>query len=202
MSTQIAIMGSVLAATVTFAGPLQAEVWKCSINGRLQYSNLPCPSDGAPMAPQTLQGNVIETRAESGTAPASAGERTTSASASGSMNAAAASDNVCPTERNIGDMETKASSITLTLESKRFIQDEIRRARQCQKGLGRYSAADWAISRAAIDAQSNLTGAADARRRSEAMHSAANPNEGNLIARQREAEERQAERRNNPPTRQ
>lgn len=166
-----------------------AEVWKCSLDGRVHYSDLPCPTNTQAdrLAPRTLQGNVIEVGRPMlaevvRTAPPPA------ALPDESMPARAAPPNVCPSDRDIASMETTASSISLPPEAKRFVQDEIRRARQCQKGLGRYSAADWAISRDAVAAQSSLSGAADARIRSESMHSAANPAEGELIARRQEAE--------------
>lgn len=187
-----------LMLTIAIAVPVQAEVWKCSLDGKLQYSDQPCQSQGAPMAPRSLQSNVIETAADGPAAMPTATERQTAAMP-GRGGQLATSVNVCPTDSDIASMETKASSITLSPESKRFVQDEIRRARQCQKGRGNYSAADWAISKEAIEAQSSTTGAADARRRSETMHSAADPSEGELIARQRAIEDREALRRQRTP---
>jgi len=167
------------------------EVWKCKVGDEIRYSDQPCETQGQALAPRVLQGNVVE----GSRAPMPTGD-------AGSGRAAAprlpgAEQNVCPSDRDITSMETRSSSISLSREAKSFMQDEIRRARQCRKGQGRYSAADWDVSRAAQDAQSSLSGAADARRRAEAMHSAADPLEGDRIARQREAEaaaEREAER--------
>lgn len=193
-NVQAAVAGLML--TIAVAAPVRAEVWKCSVDGKLEYSDQPCQSKGAPMTPRSLQGNVIDTATD---ASAAAPTRRTSIPPARSEQLFLASANVCPTNGDIAGMETKASSITLSPESKRFVQDEIRRARQCQKGRGNYSAADWTISKEAIDAQSSFTGAADARRRSEAMHSAADPNEGELIARQREVEDREALRRSRAP---
>jgi hypothetical protein len=77
------------------------------------------------------------------------------------------------------------------------MQEEVRRARQCRKGQGRYAAADWDISRQAQAAQSSQSGAQDARRRAEDMHSAADPVEGDRITSVREQEraQREAQRR-------
>lgn len=178
-------------------GSAQAQVWKCTINGKVQYSDQPCPTQGEQLKSHTLQGNVIDTSADRAAAERQAAERAKAeAGANGDQpgrpGTAQAPANVCPSDRDITAMETKANSISLSPEAKRFIQDEVRRARQCQKGKGVYTAADWAISKQAVDAQGNLTGSADARRRAEGMHSAADAAEGDRIARQREADQRDA----------
>ena len=182
---------------VAMSATAQGQVWKCVVNGKVQYSDQPCPAKGEVMPQRALQGNVVDTAAdraaaERARAAAAAEQQSPAAQPSG---APPASANACPSDRDITSMETKANSIALSPEAKRFVQDEIRRARQCQKGQGNYTAADWSISKQAVDAQSSLTGGPDARRRAEAMHSAANANEGDRIARQRELEEREAMRR-------
>lgn len=189
-------------ALLCFAGAIttaQAQVWKCTVDGKVQYSDQPCPAKGEAMKSQSLQSNVIDTSADRAAIErakaAAAEQQAVTASPSAAPVAAVAPANVCPSDRDIAGMETKASSISLSPEAKRFVQDEIRRARQCQKGQGKYSAADWTVSKQAVDAQSSLTGGPDARRRAEAVHSAADPAEGDRIARQREAEEREANRR-------
>jgi hypothetical protein len=185
-----------LAAGSIAAPTAQAQVWKCTIDGKVQYSDQPCPAKGEAMKSRSLQSNVIDTSADRAAierAKAAAAEQQAATATPSAAPVAPA--NVCPSDRDIAGMETKASSISLSPEAKRFVQDEIRRARQCQKGQGKYSAADWTVSKQAVDAQSSLTGGPDARRRAEAVHSAADPAEGDRIARQREAEEREAARR-------
>jgi hypothetical protein len=173
----------------------QAQVWKCTTDGKTHYSDQPCAARGEQMTSQSLQSNVIDTSADRAAAERS--RATAADQQAGAAPAPAPSNNYCPSDRDITGMETKASSISLSADAKRFVQDEIRRARQCQKGQGSYSASDWNVSKQAVDAQSSLTGGPDARRRAEAMHSAANANEGDRIARQRETEERNAQRRLN-----
>ncbi|WP_431263348.1 DUF4124 domain-containing protein [Roseateles chitinivorans] len=185
-------VGLLLGAVVTTS--VQAQVWKCTTDGKTHYSDQPCTAKGEQMKPQSLQSNVIDTSADR-----AAAERSRAAAAEQQAGAApapapAAPSNTCPSDRDITAMETKANSISLSADAKRFVQDEIRRARQCQKGQGNYNASDWNVSKQAVDAQSSLTGGADARRRAEAMHSAANASEGDRIARQREVEERNAQR--------
>lgn len=158
----------------------QAEVWKCKVGDKVHYSDQPCPVHGDPLPARQLQPNVV---APVKLAPAEPG-----ASAAG-VEAPFRPGNVCPSDAEIRAMETRLSSISYEREEKDFLGDEVRRARQCRKGQGRYTAEDWDISRQAQSAQSNLSGAADARRRAEAMHSAADANEGERIARQRQSEE-------------
>lgn len=174
-------------------GSAQAEVWKCRApDGSTIFSDRPCPGSGSAIEERQLRGNAIDGPRLSPAAPAGAASLPAADSPS-----AAAPANDCPGDQELRHMETRASSTTLGDKERAFMQDEIRRVRQCRKGLGRYSAADWAISREAQAAQSNLKGAAEARRRAEDMHSAANPQEGERIERQRQAEaaaERQAQR--------
>ncbi|WP_431261051.1 DUF4124 domain-containing protein [Roseateles chitinivorans] len=189
----LAVIGGLLG--VFAATGVHAQVWKCTTDGKTHYSDQPCAAKGEQMKSQSLQSNVIDTSADR-----AAAERSRAAAAEQQAGAAptpapAAPSNTCPSDRDITAMETKANSISLSADAKRFVQDEIRRARQCQKGQGNYNASDWNVSKQAVDAQSSLTGGADARRRAEAMHSAANAGEGDRIARQRETEEREAQRR-------
>ncbi|MFX1677739.1 DUF4124 domain-containing protein [Mitsuaria sp. CC2] len=190
----LAVIGGLLG--VFAATGVQAQVWKCTTAGKTHYSDQPCAANGEQMRPQSLQSNVIDTSADRAAAERAkaAAEREQQQTNGVQASQPAAPSNFCPSDRDIAAMETKASSISLSAEAKKFVQDEIRRARQCQKGQGSYSASDWNVSKQAVDAQSSLTGGADARRRAEAMHSAANVSEGDRIARQREAEERNAKR--------
>jgi hypothetical protein len=182
-----------LIASLIGAAAPAAEVWKCQVGEQIQYSDQPCQLKGEALASRKLQGNVVETAGRSGDKGAA------TADASGNSSPSNAEfkrqeNNVCPSDADIAGMETRASSIGLTPEAKAFMQDEVRRARQCRKGQGRYAAADWDISRQAQAAQTSQGGGADARRRAEAMHSAADPVEGERIARQREQAQEQAQR--------
>lgn len=168
----------------------QAEVWKCKVGDKVHYSDQPCPVHGDPLPARRLQPNVV---APVKPAPAEAG-----ASAAGEE-APFRPGNVCPSDAEIRAMETRLSSISYEREEKDFLGDEVRRARQCRKGQGRYTAADWDISRRAQAAQSNLSGAADARRRAEAMHSAADPFEGDRIAQERNQEQAQRMKEGSAP---
>jgi len=166
---------------LTAGGAAGAEVWKCKgPDGGTVFSDVPCPASGAPVEERRLRGNAIE-----GPRPAVA----TAAEPAPAPPIAQPPVNDCPGDQELRDMETRANSRSLGDKEKAFMQDEIRRVRQCRKGQGRYTAADWAISREAQAAQSSNTGAADARRRAEGMHSAADPAEGERIVQQRIGEE-------------
>lgn len=177
-------LGLCLAAAGTMAQP----VWKCEAAGKVVFSDKPCPQSGQPVPAAALQPNVVDSlkpevvRAALGAAPASAAAST----------AAGDPGNTCPGEGELRGMETRANSTTLGDAERRFMQDEVRRARQCRAGQGRYTEGDWALSREAQAAQTQLSDRArrDARLRAEAMHSAADPLEGERIARRQLAEER------------
>lgn len=173
---------------LALAGTAQGQVWKCTeADGRTLFSDKPCAAAGSLVDERRLRGNAIAGPRVDWTPPPPEAQ---SAAA-----VAPAAANVCPSDRELREMETRASSTTMGEQELTFLRDELRRARQCRKGLGRYSAEDWAISRDAQAAQSNIKGAAEARRRAEDMHSAADPLEGERIARQRLQDTAAAERR-------
>lgn len=157
-----------------------AEVWKCKgPDGGVLFSDAPCPTQGVALDERQLRGNAID-------GPRLPAQQS---AAEPRPDSTATAGNDCPGDLELRNMETRANSTSLGDKEKAFMQDEIRRVRQCRKGQGRYTAADWAISREAQAAQSSNTGAADARRRAEGMHSAADPAEGDRIVQQRRGEE-------------
>lgn len=167
------------------SGAQAQQVWKCQVDGQVRFSDKPCPGSGEPVAERTLQPNVVEaikpeTIREALGRPAPASAPTGPAG------------NVCPGDAEIRGMETRGNSTTLGDPERQFMQEEVRRALQCRTGRGRYTDADWAVSRAAQAAQTQFSDRArrDARVRAEAMHSAADPEEADRIARRRLAEER------------
>lgn len=187
--TALALASAALAA--------QAEVWKCkSAGGGVVYSEQPCPGAGEALDRAVLQPNTLETVPPA--RPAAAPPAAQAVAAQPAAPAPAA--NVCPGDRELRDMETQATSIALGPEERRFIEDEIRRARQCRKGQGHYTGEDWRILREAREAQSSPSQREAARQRAEGVHSAADPLEGQRIAerrmRERQARERAAHKGN------
>ncbi len=85
------------------------------------------------------------------------------------------SPNNCPTERDVANLETKASSITLDKRSKDFLLAEIRRARACSREGGNYTDEDWARINNGIAGQSrnNRADRELSRRAAESVHSIA-----------------------------
>lgn len=167
------------------SGAWAQPVWKCEVAGQVRYSDRPCDTTGQPLPARQLQPNVAGSLASEAVRAALA-----PASAASAPNAPVA--NACPGDAEIRDMQTRGNSTSLGDAERQFMQDEVRRAWQCRKGQGRYSESDWAVSRVAQAAQSNNgdRDRRDARLRAEAMHSAADPDEGDRIARRRIAEER------------
>lgn len=181
------LLGLGMACGLSVAGA--QPVWKCEAAGQVRYSDRPCEAAGQPLPTRQLQPNVAGSLAPEAVRAALAPVPAASA-----PNPPAA--NACPGDAEIRDMQTRGNSTSLGDAERQFMQDEVRRAWQCRKGQGRYTDADWAISRQAQARQSNTTDRdrRDARLRAEAMHSAADPDEGDRIARQRLAEERLRQR--------
>jgi hypothetical protein len=164
-------LAALLCSAVHAQAQQPAEVWKCKQRGGgIAFSDVPCPGAGEPLEPRRLQSNV----ADAPRLPA-ADARTADNAAPPQPPSAPAND--CPGDLELRNMETRANSTTLGDRERAFMQDEIRRVRQCRKGQGRYTAEDWALSREAQNAQSS-SNAEKARLRAEGMHSAADPLEG------------------------
>ncbi len=181
---------SPLLLLLALAPPAAAtEVWKCRIAGELRYADRPCPTGTQQAETRLLRPNELAVPR----LPVPAVETAVPA-APAQAQADPGPANSCPSDAELRDLETSASSTTLGMAEKAFLLDEHRRALQCRKGQGRYSAQDWAISREARADQNSRSKAADARRRAEAMHSAADPLEGERIARQRLTAERRGHR--------
>jgi hypothetical protein len=108
------------------------------------------------------------------------------------------SNNVCPSDIDIRNLETKASSITLHEEDRTFLQAEIRRARACKKEGGQYDAEDWKKIKDAQDSVNNIQSRdrASGRASAEGIHSvsASDRENARMIAdKQVEAERRAAQ---------
>lgn len=181
-----------LAWCLAAGGAAAQPVWKCDVGGKVVFSDKPCPQAGQPVSERALQPNVVD-----GVKPETVRVALGAAPASAPQPPPMPAGNSCPGDGELRGMETRANSTTLGDAERRFMQDEVRRVRQCRNGQGRYSDADWAISREAQAAQSQLSDRVrrDARVRAEDMHAAADPDEGDRIARRRIAEERMQQRR-------
>lgn len=179
-----------LALCLASTGAAAQQVWKCDVGGKVVFSDKPCPQSGQPVSERTLQPNVVDSLKPEVV-------RAALGAASAAPPPPGPTGNSCPGDGELRSMETRAYSTTLGEAERRFMQDEVRRVRQCRSGQGRYSDADWAISREAQAAQSQLSDRVrrDARVRAEDMHAAADPDEGDRIARRRIAEERMQQRR-------
>lgn len=162
------------------------QVWKCDEAGQVRYADRPCSGASEPLSARSLQPNVAD-----GLRPGAARAAVAPAIEPASAPVGRAA-NVCPGDSEIRAMETRGNSTTFGDEERQFMQDEVRRARQCRTGRGRYTEADWAISREAQAAQTRLSARErrEARSRAEAMHAAADADEEDRIARQQMAEDR------------
>lgn len=165
-------------------------VWKCQVNGKTTFSDAPCPSSGTMLDQRNLNSNTVGAVRRQWS---DEGEQAQEGGRQHHRSSGKASS--CPSEREIKNMETSAGSITIGKKEKEFLQDEVRRARQCAKGQGNYSSEDWKQLKETSNAQSSIRDGAAARRKAEGVHSAADPIEGDRIAAQRRHEERMREER-------
>jgi hypothetical protein len=180
---QMTRLGIFLLMATVVVLPARAELWRCEKDGKTSYSDVPCQGSGRPLDTRQLSGNVMQPVRP----PDVRGDTPASPKYADSI----PQRNVCPTDREIANMQTQVSATTLNKKERTFIEAEIRRAQQCIKGQGTYSATDWKASREAVADQNNLAGRdrEQARTRAEGMHSAANPIEGDRIQLERLAEE-------------
>lgn len=176
--------GALIGLCLIGSGAWAQAVWKCEQAGQVIYSNRPCISASTPLDARSLRPNLAD-------GPRPEAVRDAMAAPSSAPPATRAAENVCPGDGEIAGMVTRASSTTLGDEERLFLEDEVRRARQCRSGRGRYTNVDWEISRQAQAAQTRLSGRdrRDARLRAEAMHAAADPEEAAGIARRHDAED-------------
>ena len=168
---------------------LAQNVWKCQIDGKTTFSDAPCPSAGQMLDQRQLNSNTI------GAVRRQWPDEDQEQYRSNGRGYASSTQSSCPSEQEIRNLETSAGSVTIDKKKRDFLQDEVRRARQCTKGQGSYSQDDWKKIKESHRAQNSLSGGAAARARAEGIHSAADPYEAERIAAQRRHEERLREQR-------
>lgn len=171
----------IFCASLALAGLVQAQVWKCEKDGQITYTNTGC-GGGKLVEDRKLQGNVLDAYR----APA-----TFDRPSQGQAAQDEPQDSECMSDQQIRNMETSGSSIGLGKKERQFIAAEVQRARNCQRGEGRYTARDQKVSRDAVAAQTEIRAKSrqQARDAAEAMHSTANPAEAQRIQATRAAEE-------------
>lgn len=181
----------ILAAFIALIWPqagMTQNVWKCQVNGKTTFSDVPCPLSGQMLEQRQLNSNTIGAVRRQWPEDDQGSRRRSDGYGSSSRSS-------CPSEQEIKNMETSAGSITLGPKERRFLQDEVRRARQCAKGQGNYNQDDWKQIQQAQREQNSINGGAAARARAEGIHSAANPYDGDRIAADRRNDDRMREQR-------
>lgn len=136
--------------TASFAAG--AQVYKCpKPGGGVAYSDTRCAADAQAMDPSRLRGSslgpaIAPRRQVDVERPAPPQRQIEDESPTLSRRDAPQQQAVgttCPSERDIRNLETSASSVTLGRKEREFLYAEIRRARACSKEGGNYSAEDW-----------------------------------------------------------
>lgn len=120
-------MKHIAIAIFFLAGAAHAEVFKCpGPNGTTVYSDAPC-GNGVQVNPQQLRANSLPAQR-----PAAA---RTQAGAFDASTAQPVTPSDCPTAQDVKNLETSASSITLSSIDKQVKQEDVRRAKACQPPL-------------------------------------------------------------------
>jgi hypothetical protein len=128
IAIRVPLLAVLLLLLATAPGPSPAQVYKCQIDGQTVYRDSPCKG-GQQLDPKALQGNTMDApgaRAAGGSAPVSAPPVSTAAPADMTPG------RTCPTSVEIRNMETTASSISLSPLERRLKQMDVERARKCQ----------------------------------------------------------------------
>lgn len=171
----ISILALLLATTL--CGSAQAQLHRCNgADGKVTYTDQPCPSGSTKQRVR-----VVDNSADSSEhrqkilddqANASTYMKPDSSESNSSGGSERASSN-CPSDREIKNLETKASSITLGKKESDFLQAEIRRAYACRTEGGSYTDSDWQRIRDGQADQGRINPAdrARARERTENIHS-------------------------------
>lgn len=185
----------VAVALFCFLSPVaHAQVLKCvDRDGNIQFSNIGCPA-GTSQRSVEVRPNAVDMSGLRDQAAILAAEKARSRADTmqsySALQGPQGTGSACPSELDIRNMGVSVSSPSLNKKEREFHQDEIRRARQCRRGQGNYAAGDWKASKEALDDQRSVREdvRSRARARVEGIHSAADPLEGERIARKREAE--------------
>lgn len=151
---------SILLMLGVFATASHAQVYKCqSAQGRAIYSDSPCEYGARALDPKLLRSNSLDTsgaRRQAREADKQEDERYRAVQNEVPRSSTgAAGGNICPTEQEIRNMETSASSISH--RDSKFMQAEIRRARACIKEGVNYTKDDWKHIKEGQDAQGNIS---------------------------------------------
>ena len=186
--------------------PSHAQVvYKCvGPDGRITISNLACPPNTAvsrvDARPNTLDMSGLRREAsraefERSSYPEFANTPAPTVAARSPSTRPAS---VCPTELEIRNMETTASSTTIGKKERDHLRAEVLRARSCSPDDTRYSKEAWDKIREANAMQNNIRSEDRemGRATAEAIHSSASPRAHAQIEyqRQADAQERQARR--------
>lgn len=184
--------GAMALWTAFFLCAAQGQVYRCvDAAGRTLYTDAPCAPAARALPPEQLQANTLDSgywrdRAQLPAAPAAPIPDAS----------AALGPIVCPSELEIRNLETSASSQRLQQPERDFLWGELRRARACSREDSRYTVQDWRQLREihALQTSSDPLAREAARRRAEAIHgSAASVQEQQRMALDRQIEvQRQA----------
>lgn len=181
-----------IAAACCAAGVAQAQMFKCVVNGKVVYQQSACQDErnerGIGGTTTTIDAmpqreiNRVNNRAAQERAR---DERTPKMSVIGGSRPAT------PSDQDIKNLETSASSKTISDKERKFLQQEVERARAAQQGNGSYTQKNLEQLKDAQSAQNRI----DPRDREQARTAAENIhiNKGSAAVQDEVVQSRQAE---------
>ena len=125
----------IMAALALGAGAVQGQMFKCvSPAGKVEYRGSPCDDarQSTGMSGGTVSGIDAMSRQEMQRAQRSDPEPRQSQAATASQKSKG------PSQQDIQALEVKASSVTISAKEKKFLQQELARAKAAQAGQGSY----------------------------------------------------------------
>jgi hypothetical protein len=158
----IGIASAILLSLLATEG--KSQVYRCmDSGGKTIYTDSPCSKTVKQISSSSLNSNVMDSsgmreQVRRNNAQSVLEQETRNIAAQQQADLPpAARQKVCPSEREIANLETSASSISLGKAERDFLYAEIRRARACKKEDSNYSAEDWRRVREAQSSQSQIS---------------------------------------------
>lgn len=168
---------SLLAVTIITCGTAHAQLNRCTTaDGKVTYTDQPC-AQGSTKNKVNIVDNTTDSSEHRRRIIADQyeiAEKTLHNHASANtQNQYATPSQNCPSELEIKNLETSASSMTLGKKEREFLHAEIRRAYACRTEGGNYSTSDWQKIKEGQAAQGRISSADRERARAmtEAIHS-------------------------------
>lgn len=137
-----------LAALLSLPALAHAQAWKCQIDGKTVFSDVPCKGTFIDMS--KLNGNTVAPVKAPPPPPRPVREEFATAPMGGIVDSRNRARAGCPTPAEVRDLETSASSNNMGAEAREGLKKAQQRAEWCRQGL---NPAEMAAKQRALDAE-------------------------------------------------